>query len=62
MVSLFSVRQMVNSTSSDVKGLPFENLTSSRSLNSQVRSSRFFHEVARAGTSFMSALRPTSEL
>ncbi|CFO09151.1 Uncharacterised protein [Bordetella pertussis] len=62
MVSLFSVRQIVNSTSSDVNGLPLENLTSSRSLNSQVRSSRFFHEDASAGTSFMSASRPISEL
>ncbi|MNI54987.1 hypothetical protein D3C73_1099110 [compost metagenome] len=59
---MFSVRQIVNSTSSDVNGLPLENLTSSRSLNSQVRSSRFFQDVANWGVSFMSALRPTSEL
>ena len=61
LVSLFSVRQMVNSTSLDVKGWPLENLTPGRSLNSQVRSSRFFHDVASEGTSSILALRATSE-
>ena len=52
---------MVNSTSCAVKGAPLENFTSLRSLNSQVRSSRFFHEVASAGISSILGVRATSE-
>ncbi|MNV86087.1 hypothetical protein D3C71_1800920 [compost metagenome] len=61
LVSLFSVRQMVNSTSCEVKGAPLENFTSLRSLNSQVRSSKFFHDRASDGTSSILAVRPTRE-
>src|SRR5450830_408308 len=61
LVSLFSVRQMVNSTSCEVNRWPLENFTPGRSLNSHVRSSRFFHDLASEGTSSILALRATSE-
>jgi hypothetical protein len=50
----------VNTTSSAVKGEPSWKRTFLRSLNSHVRSSSAFHDVARPGTSFWFASRLTS--
>ncbi|MNT20347.1 hypothetical protein D3C72_1556530 [compost metagenome] len=61
LVSLFSTRQMVNSTSFDVNGSPLENFTPLRSLSSQVLSSTGFHDSARPGISSIFALRLISD-
>ncbi|MCY1545823.1 hypothetical protein D9M68_817830 [compost metagenome] len=58
--SLLTTRQKVNSTSWAVKGWPLENLTPSRSVNSQVVSSTGFQAVARRGIRFILASWPTS--
>src|SRR5437764_1677665 len=52
-------REYVKTTSSAVNGDPSWNFTPLRSLNSHVRSSIAFQDVASAGTSFWFASRPT---
>jgi hypothetical protein len=43
---------MVNTTSSAVNGVPSENVTLGRSLNSQTSGAIAFHDSASAGTFF----------
>ncbi|MNT56574.1 hypothetical protein D3C72_1938830 [compost metagenome] len=57
--SLFITRQNVKITSWAVNGWPLENLTPSRSVNSQVVSSTGFHAVASRGIRFIFASCPT---
>ena len=52
LLGTLGTRFSVNTTSSAVKGEPSWKRTFLRSLNSQVRSSSAFHDVARPGTSF----------
>jgi hypothetical protein len=60
LLGTFGTRFSVNTTSSAVKGEPSWKRTFLRSLNSHVRSSIAFHEVASAGTSFWLASRRIS--
>ena len=52
LLGTLGTRLSVKTTSSAVKGEPSWKRTFLRSLNSQVRSSSAFHDVARPGTSF----------
>ena len=51
LVSFFSVRQKVKTTSSALKGLPFENVTPWRSLKVQRFLPSFSQDAARPGRS-----------